>query len=338
MGQSTIKYIILVFAIIGSALIISLMLPNTAIAKPGCGFPCSNFHCNAGDVTVTQVYVADINNNRNINCQGGTPSSAPFIWMTFTSNAQRYNVIMLVSLYIGDILRLTSWPDDPHYDPNLPLQSGHFTPCGGICILNSISNRAVIDVPLFNIAPWYTCGQSVTFNNFVVSWDANQQGSSNCYQTGNGDPGCGERGTKCWAGQGGSGNVCVKIPPADGITGPHNACGNSILTFTAAPQQLCNNCVTDPICGCAYEYRWSWSNSNPNNYCPPAGTLNSLPYTGSIANLSPTLPGYYSMFLQLVKKYCGDDSSKWYIVNSCASIDDRPVPSATITIIEPKPV
>jgi hypothetical protein len=140
-------------------------------------WPNCNFQCNAGDVTVKDVWLGDSNGNSLPPCSPGSQSNV-YIWARLENNANtpRYAVILLADIYINGVLQKS------FYDQ-------------GICVLESFPPKAVRSIPVYNLS--WSCVQQIRLKRFVLSWEtAHGTGCVNARRT------CSNRNTKCFGGPG----------------------------------------------------------------------------------------------------------------------------------------
>ena len=152
--------------------IILILILNAAGADwPDCGF-----QCQAGDVTVMNMWVGDAQGNPLSSCSPGGQVSA-YLWAKIVNNANspRYAVILLADIYVNGVLKKSLYAD------------------GGLCVLDAISPKASTTRPFYSFT--WSCGQTVKIRSLILSWETAQGTScSNALRK------CSNRGTKCYAG------------------------------------------------------------------------------------------------------------------------------------------
>ena len=141
-------------------------------------WPCSSFHCDANDVTMTSVRLLDANTNLPITSCTTNQSISAKLEGTFYNNANsdRTAVILIGDLYQGNTLI-------EHLQTN-GIQ--------GICAVDSIVKKTT-QTNILKTFNW-TCGETVTIQNLVISWGNSNSSCSEFFSS----PSCGERGTKCY--------------------------------------------------------------------------------------------------------------------------------------------
>lgn len=135
---------------------------------PDCGF-----QCNAGDVTVKELWLGDARGNALHPCNPGSQVTA-YLWVRFENkaNAARYAVILLADLYVGGALQKSTYNE-------------------GLCVLDVLPPKAVRTIPIYSLS--WSCGQDVKLKRLILSWET-AQGTS----CANAKRKCSNRNTKCY--------------------------------------------------------------------------------------------------------------------------------------------
>ncbi len=160
---------------------LGLLLPGVASASApaqAASWPNCNFNCNANDVNITDLFVADVNGDPLPSCNAGDPVSAS-LWATFANgtSSSRTAVVVLADLYLNNVL-----------DSQLNT-AGTPGVCGGDVIAPGSANQRLVDFT-------WTCGQSVDLRNIVISWDTSPGATCSAFFD---RPTCSNRGAKCFA-------------------------------------------------------------------------------------------------------------------------------------------
>lgn len=183
---------------------------------PDCGFVCQ-----AGDVSVQDLWIGDARGNRLTSCTGGTPVTA-YIWAKFQNSAssKRRGVILLTDIYVNSNLMYSTYPQ-------------------GICVLNSISGKSTASVPIYSFS--FSCGDDVKLSRLILSWE-----TASSITCSNANRKCSNRNTKCY---GGSSTVLyVAAPPKCIIDGPDALCNNNNAIYNAIINE-----------NLPYSYTYTWS-------------------------------------------------------------------------------
>lgn len=150
--------------------------PDTR-SDPNASWPSCGFNCEAGDVSLTQLYLADANGDPLPTCTAGTPVTG-YIWGDFYNNTgtDRYAIVLLGDLYINNVF-------------NSSLQTGSVAGvCGGNIIPSGTTSTSLTSLQ-------WTCGDAVDLRNVVVSWDTSDTTCNAFFAA----PSCSNRKTKCAA-------------------------------------------------------------------------------------------------------------------------------------------
>ncbi|MFC2077651.1 Ig-like domain-containing protein [Candidatus Bipolaricaulota bacterium] len=124
--------------------------------------------CQAQDVTVTRVYLADITGTEFPTCTSGSTLTNAYIWADI-STSNRYAAWAHFDLWVGGV-------------PSAPVDA---------CFADTLSTGSY---RVYGPMSW-TCGDSVTLINLVISYEVNQPSTVGCPGD---DFGClGQRTTKC---------------------------------------------------------------------------------------------------------------------------------------------
>ncbi len=198
----------------------SISLSTSSMAAtdswPDCGFVCQ-----AGDVSVKDLWLGDANGNRLSSCATGAPVTA-YIWAKFQNSAssKRRGIILLADIYVNSNLIYSTYPQ-------------------GICVLNSISGKSTVSVPVYSFT--FNCGDDVKLSRFILSWETASSITCN-----NANRKCSNRNTKCY---GGSSTVLyATAPPKCIIDGPDALCNENNALY---------NAIVNEIPPYTYTYTWS---------------------------------------------------------------------------------
>jgi hypothetical protein len=183
---------------------------------PDCGFVCQ-----AGDVSVIDLWVGDASGNRLISCDSGTTVAA-YIWAKIQNGAssKRKAIVLLADVYVNNDLIYTTYPQ-------------------GICVLNSISGKSTVSVPICSFS--FNCDDDVKLSRFILSWET--AGSITCS---NANRKCSNRNTKCYGGS--LTELYVATPLKCIIDGPNALCNNNNAIYNAIINE-----------NLPYTYTYTWS-------------------------------------------------------------------------------
>lgn len=198
----------------------SISLYSSSLAAtdswPDCGFVCQ-----AGDVSVKDLWLGDASGNRLGSCATGSPMIA-YIWARFQNDAssKRRGIILLTDIYVNSNLIYSTYPQ-------------------GTCVLSSISGKSTASVPIYSFS--YNCGDDVKLSRFILSWETTSSITCN-----NANRKCSNRNTKCY---GGSSTVLyVAAPPKCIIDGPAALCNDNNAVYNATVNE-----------NLPYTYTYTWS-------------------------------------------------------------------------------
>lgn len=209
---------------------------SDALYTPMASWPACGFNCSAGDVTMTNLYLADASGNPLPACTPGQPVTA-YLWGSFlnNSNAFRYAIVVLADIYQNGTQTGS-------------LQTGGVAgACGG----DTIPTGSVFTSSLTAVS--WTCGQSMELRNLVVTWDTNSSTCSSFF----GSPQCTNRGTKCHA----ETSYTVR-PLIEAEFTAANACVGDPITFTNTSKG-----GVAPI-----SYNWAFGDGNTSTVTSPTHT------------------------------------------------------------------
>ncbi len=161
-----------------TAPVATLLDQSPGAFTPLAGWPDCGFVCQAGDVDMTDLYIADADGNALPTCTVGTTVSA-YLWGTFANNTgtTRYAVVVLADLYVNNV-----------YQSSLQT-NGTAGVCGGDIVLSGPPTSQRL-TPLS-----WTCGDAVDLQNIVISWDTAQGETCVDFFA---SPSCTNRKTKCY--------------------------------------------------------------------------------------------------------------------------------------------
>jgi len=138
-------------------------------------WPDCKFQCQAGDVSVSRVWLGDSAGRELPSCEYQRAVNA-YLWVQFDNNANspRYAVILLADVYVNGELRQSLYDD-------------------GLCVLDQISPKSSASLPVYS-ASW-NCGDEIKLTRLVLSWEtAKDTSCSNARRK------CSNRNTKCYGG------------------------------------------------------------------------------------------------------------------------------------------
>jgi hypothetical protein len=155
------------------ALILLAMILQPALQAD---WPDCKFQCRANDVIVQRLWLGD-DSGEGISAPEEGEDRSCYLWATFRNNANtpRYAAILLADLYLGGSLSQSFYDD-------------------GLCVLDKIEAKSIVDHPLCNIV--WKGGDEVLLKRLVLSWET-AKGTS-CSDA---NRKCSNRNTKCYGGQ-----------------------------------------------------------------------------------------------------------------------------------------
>lgn len=208
----------LVQVIVLFILIVSLSSCSMAATE---NWPNCRFVCQAGDVSVQDLWVGDASGNRLTSCTSGAPVAA-YIWAKLQNSAssKRKGILLLTDIYINGDLIYTTYPQ-------------------GACVLDFISGKSTASVPIYSFS--FNCGDEVKLSRFILSWETTSSISCN-----NANRKCSNRNTKCYGGT--STELYVAAPPKCIIDGPDALCNENNALYKA---------IVNENLPYAYTYTWS---------------------------------------------------------------------------------
>lgn len=138
-------------------------------------WPACKFQCRANDVTVSKVWIGDVNGGELPQALPGQSQSC-FLWATMNNlaTAPRYAVILLADLYINGTYKSS------FYD-------------SGVCVMDQIPGKSIRSYPLLGMT--WTRGESISLRRLVLSWETAK--GTNCNSA---NRKCANRNTKCYGG------------------------------------------------------------------------------------------------------------------------------------------
>ncbi len=183
---------------------------------PDCGFVCQ-----AGDVSVLDLWIGDASGNRLTSCTGGAHVTA-YIWAKIQNGAssKRRGVILLTDIYVNDNLIYSTYPQ-------------------GICVLSSIPGKSTASLPIYSFS--FSCGDDVKLSRLILSWE-----TASGITCSNANRKCSNRNTKCYGGS--STELYVAAPPKCIIEGPDALCNNNNAIYNAIINE-----------NLPYSYTYTWS-------------------------------------------------------------------------------
>ncbi|MFV8340758.1 PKD-like domain-containing protein, partial [Flavobacterium sp. LB3P21] len=137
---------------------------------------CSPTGCQANDVEIGEVYIADANGTRLTTCNTGEPIAGQYLWVQITKASSKYALYMQFNMYRG--------ADEIDQNGNIISD--------GTTNKITVGDNRQISVGNYRMMPLpsYTCGNFLTLKDIYLAWQT-PGGSST--------PGCATQQSKCAA-------------------------------------------------------------------------------------------------------------------------------------------
>jgi uncharacterized repeat protein (TIGR01451 family) len=160
----------LIIIVVSSILLISSSLGQTGI--PYC------WGCTANDITISDLWLGDVNGNPLPTCSGSSPVTA-YVWVRFSNNqnSQRNGILLYAIITLDGNSIYDSFKTGGECILNNPGGACSVPPSRS-CLAGAGQTGSTFDKYLLSFS--YTCGQEVILKNFYIGWESQGTKCTDC--------------------------------------------------------------------------------------------------------------------------------------------------------------
>jgi uncharacterized repeat protein (TIGR01451 family) len=153
----------------------SILLMNSSLGQTGIPY-C--WGCTANDITISDLWLGDVNGNPLPPCSGGNPVTA-YVWVKFSNNqnSQRNGILLYAKIKVDGNTIYDSFASGGECVLNNP-GSACSVPPSRSCLAGSGSTGSTFDKMLVSFS--YECGQEVILEDFYIGWEAGGTKCTDC--------------------------------------------------------------------------------------------------------------------------------------------------------------